>query len=155
ALVVRDRRTRAGRRAPHLRRTHRLAELFQLPMDELDARDLVWPPPVISHARRRQTKLIAYIRIKVDHLVGVGQVLGLRSHRHVARVVFRQEVAILFAPARDAGRRIHRHGGSDRAALDAWRTGRDLRATDEARPLWSKLSALKSSIVCFCALGPM
>ena len=22
-------------------------------------------------------------------------------------------------------------------------------------PLWSKLSALKSSIVCFCALGPM
>src|SRR3977135_955023 len=44
ALVVRDRRARAGWCAPPLRRTHRAAELFQLPMDELDAGALVRPP---------------------------------------------------------------------------------------------------------------
>src|SRR6516162_10445454 len=102
-------------------------------MDKLDARDLVWRPPIVSHTGCGQTKFIAHVRIKVDHLVRVWKVLGLRGHREVPRVVFRQEVAILLAPARDARRRIHGHGGGDRPALDAWRTGRDLSATDEAQ----------------------
>ena len=154
ALVVRAGLARAERRPPDLRCAHRAADLLHLLLHELDARELVRPPPVVGHARRRQAPGVAHVGIEIDGLVGVGQVLGLRDHGAVARVVLGEEVAIGRAPARHAGRRVHGHGG-DRAAFEVGRADRDLRAADEAESSWSKLSALKSSIVCFCALGPM
>src|SRR5205807_642123 len=108
-------------------------DLFHLVLDELDPRPLVRPPPIVGQARRRQAPGVAHVRIEVDGLVGVGQVLGLPGDRRVTREIFREEVAIGGAPARDAGRRVHVHGGADRAAFQAGRTGRDLGAADEAQ----------------------
>ena len=102
-------------------------------MQEFDAREFVRPPPVVGHARRRHAPLIAHVRIEVDGLVGVGEVLGLRDDRGVAREIFREEIAIRRAPPRRAGRRVHAHGGADRAGLQIGGSNRDLRAADEAQ----------------------
>src|SRR5439155_113346 len=93
---------------------------------------LVRSPPVVGDARRRQAPCIAYVRIKVDGLVGVWQVLGLRVDRGITREVFGEEVAIRRAPSRDAGRRVHTDGGADRAGLQVGGRNADLRAPDEA-----------------------
>jgi hypothetical protein len=37
---------------PHVRRAHRPAQFFQLPQQELNARNFVRPPPVVGQARR-------------------------------------------------------------------------------------------------------
>ena len=120
-----------GRRAPHLLRPHRAADLLHLRLHELDPLELVRPPPVVGHARRRQAPGVAHVGIEIDGLVRVGQVLGLRHHGAVPRVVLREEVAIGRAPARRAGRRGDR-GGADRSAFQVGGADRDLRAADEA-----------------------
>ena len=116
-----------------MRRTHRPPQLLQLPQQELDARQLVGPPPVVGQAGRRQAPLIAHVRIEIDRLVGVRQVVGLRDDCRVPREVLREEVAICRAPPRDARRRVHAHRCADRAALQVGGSDRDLRAADEAQ----------------------
>src|SRR5690348_14667308 len=99
-------------RTPHVRRTHHVAQLLEFLEHELDALELVRSPPVVGHARRRQAPRIVYVRIKVDGLVGVWQVLGLRVDRGITREVFGEEVAIRRAPSRDTGWRVHTDGGA-------------------------------------------
>jgi hypothetical protein len=98
---------------------------------------------------------VAHVRIEIDGLVGVGEVFGLRRDRRVAREIFSEEIAIRRAPRGVPG------GGSMLMAVPIGPASRSAVETEicaprmKPRPLWSKLSALKSSIVCFCALGPM
>jgi hypothetical protein len=137
-----------------MRRAHGATQLLHFAHHEL-ARQLVWPPPVIGQARRRQTPLIADIGVEVDRLVGIGQVFGLGDHGRLLRVIGREVVAIGGTPAWYPGRRWVEGGGADRTALHADRADRNLRAADETDTAVVEIVALKSSIVCFCALGPM
>src|ERR1700683_5488225 len=123
ALVVSTGSTGTGWRRPDVRRAHGLANLHQLFVDELDARDLIRPPPIVGHARRRQAPHIADMRIEVDRLICLGQILRLSGQSHVTREIRGNEVTVLRAPARHAGRRSHAHRGTERAAFEASRPG--------------------------------
>src|ERR1700737_3582279 len=105
-----------------MRRSHRAANLLHLGQQELDGGKLVRPPPVVSEAWRRETILIAYVRIEVDRLIGVREIFGLCDDCAVAREIFCKKVAISRAPTRSAGRRIETDGCPDRAGLEVSRT---------------------------------
>src|SRR5205814_10278122 len=99
ALMVRARGTRSRWGAPHMRRAHRAAQLFQLAQQELDTRHFVRAAPVVGQARRRQSERTAYVRMEIDRLDGVRQVFRLRDERGMPCEVFREEVPIRRAPS--------------------------------------------------------
>src|SRR5580704_5740291 len=109
-----------------------MAELFKFVPQELHARELVGPSPVVSQARRGQTPLVAHVRVEINGLVAVRQDLSLCKNRGIPRKVFGQEVSICGTPTRGARRWCHAHRCTDGAALCSGGGDRDLRATDES-----------------------
>ena len=77
--------------------------------------------------------MIAHVRIEIDGLVGIGQVLRLRDHGGVPGKVFGEEVAVGSAPSRDSGRRIDAHGGANRTGLQVGGRDRNLGSADEVQ----------------------
>ena len=130
------RRARRGALSePDIFGIHRLADLLDLGGEILHALQLVGAAPVIGQPGCGQAVLVAHVRIEIDHLVGIGDVLDLQADREMAGEIFRVPVAIARAPTRNARWRHHVDRGTDGAALLAGRADRDLAATDEAEIL--------------------
>src|SRR5262245_35271327 len=115
--MVRSGSTIACRRTPYMAGARRSTEFLELFEHEFDALKLVWPPPVVRQPRSGQAPRVAYIRIKVDGLIRVRQILCLRNDGGVSCEIFSEEVAICCAPPRDAGRRVHADRGPDGACF--------------------------------------
>src|ERR1700742_2191826 len=92
--------------APNMRGAHRLADLLKLILNEGDGLALVRAAPVVGQPRRRQAPGIVHVRIEVDHVIRISQILGFRVEHEMARVVFRKEIVVRRAPPWSAVRRI-------------------------------------------------
>src|SRR5262249_1103643 len=99
---------------------------------EFDALEFVRPAPVVSQARGRQAPRVADVGIKIDSLIRIRQVLGLRGDAGITREVFREEVAIRRAPSWNSGWGVHADGRADWPGLEVRGCNADLCAPDEA-----------------------
>ena len=87
--------------------------------------------------------MIAYIRIEVNGLVGIGQVLSLCDECGVPCEILCQKVAISCAPTRRARRRIHAERRADGTSLEVGGTNRNLRSANETQAAVVKIVAVE------------
>ena len=92
AIVMGAGSARAERRPPYPGCAHRAPDPLHLPLHELDARELVRPPPVIGHAWSRQAPRVLNIGIEVGQIAFV--LLAIVSWWLFKRTLISKQVTI-------------------------------------------------------------